>query len=96
MKFTFLTRALFFSFIIAATLITSCKRNNTIIIKGDIKGLNTKMVYLAKTYPMGGEPFDSAEVTNGKFEFNINPDTVIEPDLVKLTYNRDANKKLCL
>ncbi|MCC8409878.1 AhpC/TSA family protein [Mucilaginibacter sp. UR6-1] len=77
----------------AAFLFASCKQNNTVIIKGDIKGLNTGMVYLAKTYPIGGEPFDSAKITNSQFEFNIHPDTVIEPDLVMLTYNRDGKQE---
>ncbi|MCD8740301.1 AhpC/TSA family protein [Mucilaginibacter roseus] len=86
------TRFLFLAF--AVLTFSACKQNNSVIIKGDIKGLNTDFIYLSKTYPIGSEPFDSAKVNSGKFEFNIHPDTTMEPDLVKLTYNRDGKQEV--
>lgn len=67
-------------------LISSCKHDNSIILKGDIKGLNTKWIYLHNNYPVGSPPIDSAKVIKGKFEFTFHPDTVFQPNLVFLTY----------
>ncbi|HEX8021397.1 TlpA disulfide reductase family protein [Mucilaginibacter sp.] len=64
----------------------SCKRDNSIIIKGDIKGLKSKWVYYKPVYPQMGESTDSAKVTDGKFEFSFQPDTAFFANLVSISY----------
>src|ERR1700754_2839549 len=77
---------LFVVFVLLLVGLVSCKRDNSITIRGDIKGLNAKWVYLQPNYPIGSPPIDSAKVINGKFEFIRHPDTVFIADLVLLKY----------
>ncbi|MFC0517683.1 thioredoxin-like domain-containing protein [Mucilaginibacter angelicae] len=64
----------------------SCKRDNRVIIKGDIKGLKSKWVYYKPVYPQMGKSTDSAKVTDGKFEFSFQPDTAFFANLVSISY----------
>ncbi|GAB3935743.1 TlpA disulfide reductase family protein [Mucilaginibacter myungsuensis] len=69
------------------------KQGDIIDIRGNIKGLNAKWVYLYDLYPIGKKPpLDSARVTNGIFQFKFNPDTVFEPRLVNIRYIDKAGK----
>jgi thiol-disulfide isomerase/thioredoxin len=79
--------------ILLLVAITSCKRNNNITIKGDIKGLNTKWIYLRHTFPIGGKANDSARVIDGKFTFEFHPDTTFLADLIEFNYTDDSGKK---
>lgn len=78
--------------ILLFNLIISCKQDNTIILKGKIKGLNDKWIYLHNNYPVGSPAIDSAQVINGKFEFSYHPDTVFQPRLVFLK-SKDADPR---
>lgn len=71
----------------------SCKQDNTVTIRGNIKGLKSKWVYYKPTYPIGGKFIDSAKVTDGKFEFNFRPDTAFFADLVSLSYKDEKGKR---
>jgi len=68
-------------------------KNNKIEIKGNIKGLSTKWVYLHNLYPINGAPIDSAQVINDSFTFSFHPDTAYEPHLVYIT---SKDRKLSL
>ena len=70
--------------ILLFNLIVSCKNENTIILKGEIKGLSSKWIYLHNSYPVGSSAIDSAKVINGKFEFSYHIDTIFQPRLVFL------------
>jgi thiol-disulfide isomerase/thioredoxin len=70
----------------------SCKRDNSIIIKGDIKGLKTKWVYFARVFQLKGHPVDSAKVENGKFEFKLRQDTAFLADLFSISYVDEKGK----
>ncbi|MFS2185520.1 thioredoxin-like domain-containing protein [Mucilaginibacter sp. Mucisp84] len=64
----------------------SCKRNNGVTIKGDIRGLKSKWVYYKPVFPQMVRPSDSAKVTDGKFEFNFQSDTAFFANLVSISY----------
>ncbi|WP_121811583.1 TlpA disulfide reductase family protein [Mucilaginibacter kameinonensis] len=71
----------------------SCKQDNTVTIRGNIKGLKSKWVYYKPTFPIGGKSIDSAKVTDGKFEFNFRPDTAFFADIVSLSYKDEKGKR---
>lgn len=80
--------------ILLFNLIISCKSENTITLKGEIKGLNSKWIYLHNNYPVGSPAIDSAQVINGKFEFSYHRDTVFQPRLVFLkSHDADSLKQ---
>lgn len=86
--------ALRLSFLFNCSLVVSCKHSNSIIIKGDIYGLDAKMVYLHNNYPVGSPPIDSAKVSNHKFVFVFNPDTTFQQNLVFIAYkDKDGKRK---
>ncbi|MDB5150002.1 MAG: Thiol-disulfide isomerase or thioredoxin [Mucilaginibacter sp.] len=70
----------------------SCKRDNTVTIKGDIKGLKAKWVYFARVFQLKGRPVDSAQVKNGKFEFRLRQDTAFLADLFYISYVDEKGK----
>lgn len=89
--------------IIVASLLSCNNKKNEIIIKGNIKGLQSDWVYLYSAYvesPTNTKPpIDSAKVTDGVFNFHIKPDTAFQTQLVGLVYkgtrhNRLANKDI--
>ncbi|MCR8559479.1 AhpC/TSA family protein [Mucilaginibacter sp. BJC16-A38] len=65
----------------------------TIIIKGDIKGVNTTKVYLYKTFPVGSTAIDSAKVVNDHFEFKIHTDTLFQPEMGFIGFTDVGNTK---
>jgi thiol-disulfide isomerase/thioredoxin len=69
------------------------KKDNSIVIKGNIKGLNTDKVYLYKCFDHPLKPFDSAEVVNNTFKFEFHPDTTFEPVLVAIGYTDHKTNK---
>lgn len=69
-------------------LLISCKqKDTTITIKGNIKGLNAKWVYLYECFRINPKPIDSARVIENKFEFNFHPDTAFQPYLGYIAYH---------
>ncbi|SDS33277.1 Thiol-disulfide isomerase or thioredoxin [Mucilaginibacter mallensis] len=67
-------------YLLVLILLISCKqKDNTITIKGNIKGLNAKWVYLYECFRINPKPVDSARVIDNKFEFNFHPDTTFQP-----------------
>lgn len=83
---------LFIAFLLLLVALVSCKHDNSITIRGDIKGLNAKWVYLHPNYPIGSPAIDSAKVIDGKFEFSRHPDTAFIADLILLKYHDEKGK----
>lgn len=80
-------------FLFNCGIIVSCNQSS-IVIKGDIDGLDTKMVYLYNNYPVRSLPIDSAPVSNNKFQFTFYPDTTFQPNLVFISYrDKKGNRK---
>lgn len=71
----------------------SCKQDNTVTIRGDIKGLKSRWVYYTAAYPILGKAKDSAKVTDGKFEIKFKRDTPFFADLVELSYLDEKGKQ---
>lgn len=72
----------------------SCKRDDSVTIKGDIKGLKSKWVYYKPAYSQPGRVTDSARVTDGKFEIKFKRDTPFFADLIQLNYLDEKGKWL--
>ncbi|HMG08230.1 MAG TPA: TlpA disulfide reductase family protein [Mucilaginibacter sp.] len=79
-------QSVFTAFLFLLIGLISCKQDKTITIKGDIKGLNEKWVYLQFNYPLDIPPIDSARITGGRFEFRFRPDTSFQAEFVSLRY----------
>jgi thiol-disulfide isomerase/thioredoxin len=76
------------------SVLASCKPDgHSVIIKGNIKGLNAKWVYINNLFPIGSKPIDSAKVINGTFSFKFHTDTVYEPHLISVWYKNKFGKK---
>ena len=71
----------------------SCKHDNTVIIKGDIKGLKSKWLYYKPAYSFFSKATDSAKVADGKFEIRFKRDTPFFADLVQLNYLDEKGKQ---
>jgi thiol-disulfide isomerase/thioredoxin len=74
----------------------SCKQDNTVTIRGDIKGLKSKWVYYSPAYPVLGRATDSASVADGKFEIKFKRDTSFFAELIELSYLDEKGKQQVL
>jgi len=93
MKFLNLKHRLHLFILPLLIVFSSCRHDkNDIRIKGDVKGLAAKRVYLYFTYPINSPAIDSTTVSNGKFEFHIHTDTPFEPQMVHIGYQNSNGK----
>lgn len=79
--------------LLSCFLIFCKKKDNNVVIKGDIKGLNTDKVYLYKCFLLNSKPIDSSAIVNNTFEFDFHPDTIFEPLLVYIGYTDHKTNK---
>lgn len=71
----------------------SCKPKNEVTIRGNITGLKNEWVYLTYNYPIESLPFDSVKADNGNFEFKFRPDTILQPQLIRLSYSTNTHNR---
>lgn len=83
----------YYTILLMLISVFSCKHDNTVIIKGDIKGLKSKWVYYKPAYSFFSKATDSAKVTDGKFEIRFKRDTPFFADLVQLNYLDEKGKQ---
>ncbi|GAA4340571.1 hypothetical protein GCM10023149_52090 [Mucilaginibacter gynuensis] len=85
-------RLLSVSLLIFCCCFLSCKHDDGIYIKGDVKGIGDRYVYLYRNFS-DHKPIDSVRATDGKFEFSLHPDTSFTPVLAYITYADEKNKQ---
>lgn len=73
------------------------KKDNVVVLKGNLKGLNADKIYLYRCCNPFDKPIDSATITNNKFQFEYHPDSIFESYFARLRYHDlNANKLISI